>query len=301
VLAVVLTACGGSDNTSGPTAHGSCTPASATLSVYQGTSFNCAAGTGITLNGDSATYLVVPQFAVGDVNYDTNTFEIERSSGTTAAAAMVAATARFARVPYTGHNARQFRFDGMMRKKARRLAPVAAANAAAARTSVSPAISHQALGSQRTFWVFSDTLATTYKQITATVVYAGTSVDIYRDNGSPAGFSAQQLAQFGALDDSVLYQLDINTFAQPTDIDHNGHVIMLLTPAVNALTPAPDCSTEGFVAGYFDPNDLTPSAPNSNAGEIFYGIRAGRRTAVRIAWRPWTRSFRAPSSTSCST
>src|SRR5262249_21608662 len=128
------------------------------------------------------------------------------------------------------------------------------------------------LGSMRNFSVFADTLATTYKQITATVVYAGTSVDIYQDNASPPGFTAQQLAQFGALDDSVLYALVVNTFAQPTDIDHNGHVVMLLTPAVNALTPAADCRTEGFVAGYFDPNDLAPSAPNSNAGEVFYAI-----------------------------
>src|SRR5579862_9619629 len=82
ILAMALTACGGSDSTSGPPKHGNCTPASASLSVYQGASFSCSSGTGITLNStDSATYLVVAQFAVGDVNYDTNSFQIERVTG----------------------------------------------------------------------------------------------------------------------------------------------------------------------------------------------------------------------------
>jgi len=274
LLAVALTACGGSGSTSGPPKHGNCTPASATLSLYQGTSFDCSSGTGITLNSntDTAQYLVVAQFAVGDVNYDTTSFEIERTTGTTAATQMVAATARFARVPSTSRNLRQVTFDGKMRAKERHLAASASASAMAARASVPQSISRQALGSQRQFSVFADTLATTYKQITATVVYAGTNVDIYLDNASPPGFSAQQLAQFGALDDAVLYQIDVNTFAQPTDIDANGHVIMLLTPAVNALSSPASCGIEGFVAGYFDPNDLTPSSPHSNAGEIFYGI-----------------------------
>jgi hypothetical protein len=270
VLAVVLTACGSSNNSSGPPTHGNCTPASASLAVYHGASFNCSAGTGITLNGSNATYLVVPQFAAGGVNYDTTVFQIERH-GASAASEIVAAAARFARTPYTGHNARQVRFDGLMRAKERRLAPAARA-AAAARAGISAQIRKSTLPTSRTFWVFADTLATIYKQITASLVYNGTSVAIYQDNASPPGFTAQQLTQFGALDDAVLYQIVVNTFAQPTDIDNNQHVIMLLTPAVNALTPAADCTTEGFVAGYFDPNDLTPTAANSNAGEIFYAI-----------------------------
>jgi hypothetical protein len=270
VLAVVLTACG-SSNGSGPQTHGNCTPASATLSVYQGASFNCSGGTGITLNGSGATYLVVPQFATSNVAYNLTTFQIERHGTGTAGAEMLAATARFARTPYTARNVRQVRFDGAMRSRERRVA-AAASRAAAARSGVSTQIARQALGSTRNFWVFADTLATTYKQITATVVYAGTSVDVYLDNGAPAGFTAQQLSQFGTLADQVLYSIVVNTFAQPTDIDHNAHVIMLLTPAVNALTPSGDCSTQGFVAGYFDPNDLSPTSSNSNAGEIFYGL-----------------------------
>jgi len=271
-VVAAVTACGSSNSTSGPQAHGNCSPASATLAVYQGTSFNCAGGTGITLNGSGATYLVVPQFAVGDVAYDTTTFQIERSGSASAAAQMLAAAARFARTPYGGHNVRQARFDGKMRAKERRLAASASGSQAAARGGISAQISKQTLPNSRTFWVFADTLAETYKQITATLVYNGDSVAVYLDNASPPGFSGQQLTQFGTLDDQVLYRIVVNTFARPTDIDNNGHVIMLLTPAVNALTPAADCSTEGFVAGYFDPNDLTPSAANSNGGEIFYGI-----------------------------
>src|SRR5580704_2565390 len=263
-VVAAVTACGSSNSTSGPQAHGNCSPASATLAVYQGTSFNCAGGTGITLNGSGATYLVVPQFAVGNVPYTTNTFQIERSGSASVASQMLAATARFARTPYAGHNVRQAKFDGMLRARGRRLA--------AARAGLSTQIAKQSLPNSRTFWVFADTLAETYKQITATLVYNGDSVAVYLDNGSPPGFSGPQLTQFGTLDDQVLYRIVVNTFARPTDIDNNGHVIMLLTPAVNALTPAADCATEGFVAGYFDPNDLMPSASNSNGGEIFYGI-----------------------------
>jgi len=266
-----VTACGSSNSTSGPKVHGTCSPASATLAVYQGASFNCAGGTGITLNGSNATYLVVPQFAAGNVAYDTTTFQIERSGSASTAAQMLAATARFARTPYAGHNLRQARFDGKMRAKERRLAPSASASQAA-RAGISAQIAKQILPTSRTFWVFADTLAQTYKQITATLVYNGDSVAVYRDNASPPGFTSQQLTQFGTLDDQVLYRIVVNTFARPTDIDNNGHVIMLLTPAVNALTPPADCQTEGFVAGYFDPNDLTPTAQNSNGGEIFYAI-----------------------------
>ena len=270
VLAVVLTACGSSNNGSGPQTHGNCAPASATLSVYQGASFNCSGGTGITLDGSGATYLVVPQFATSNVAYTSTVFQIERHGTGSAAAEIVAATARFARTPYTARNMRQIRFEGAIRAREHRVA--ASASRAASQSGVSAQITRQALGSTRNFWVFADTAATTYKQITATVVYAGTSVDVYLDNAAPPGFSAQQLSQFGTLTDQVLYNIVVRTFAQPTDIDHNAHVIMLLTPAVNALTPAADCPTQGFVAGYFDPTDLSPSSLNSNAGEIFYGL-----------------------------
>jgi hypothetical protein len=46
---------------------------------------------------------------------------------------------------------------------------------------------------------------------------------------------------------------------------------MLLSPAVNGLTPKTSCLGQGFVTGFFDGTDFTANA-NSNSGEIFYGV-----------------------------
>ena len=54
-------------------------------------------------------------------------------------------------------------------------------------------------------------------------------------------------------------------------MDQNGRVIVLLSPVVNAISPAAECATQGFVAGFFSPQDFTSSA-NSNQGEIFYTV-----------------------------
>jgi hypothetical protein len=47
---------------------------------------------------------------------------------------------------------------------------------------------------------------------------------------------------------------------------------MLLSPVVNALTPANLCISNGFVAGFFFGHDLVSSTPTSNHGEIFYSL-----------------------------
>jgi hypothetical protein len=49
-------------------------------------------------------------------------------------------------------------------------------------------------------------------------------------------------------------------------------VVVLLTPEVNKLTNAADCTTSGFVTGFFYGLDLLASQQNSNKGEIFYAL-----------------------------
>ncbi|NIR38511.1 MAG: hypothetical protein GWO00_01660, partial [Gemmatimonadetes bacterium] len=46
-------------------------------------------------------------------------------------------------------------------------------------------------------------------------------------------------------------------------------VIILFSPAVNALTPR---GSSGFVGGFFFGVDLLPDTEGSNAGEIFYTL-----------------------------
>jgi len=76
--------------------------------------------------------------------------------------------------------------------------------------------------------------------------------------------------------DNITYPTDSSYFANPTDIDANGHIILLFTGQINKLTP-PNTSG-GFVGGFFFAGDLFPPAgttpgtfcPESNQAEIFY-------------------------------
>ena len=78
--------------------------------------------------------------------------------------------------------------------------------------------------------------------------------------------------------DNVTYPTDSSYYGKPTDIDNNGHVVMLYTGQINKLTPAN--TTGGFVGGFFFAGDIFPAAdqgggagsfcPESNEGEIFY-------------------------------
>jgi hypothetical protein len=111
--------------------------------------------------------------------------------------------------------------------------------------------------------------------VTARLAFGGDNVLLYIDTLAPTGgFTADQLNAFGTLFDRTLYPIDTTAFGPPTDVDANGHVIMLMTQVVNALTKSSDCATNGFVAGFFDEEDLggATSDTNSNHGEIFYSI-----------------------------
>ena len=128
-------------------------------------------------------------------------------------------------------------------------------------------------GSLRSFNVLSgdlQTFATTLA--TARLAFIGQNVLVYLDTLAPAnGFTSTQLQAFGQFFDQTLYGVDVAAFGAPSDVDGNGRVIMLLSPSVNALTPAAQCKTQGFVAGYFDGVDFT-SSPSSNHGEVFYSV-----------------------------
>jgi hypothetical protein len=131
------------------------------------------------------------------------------------------------------------------------------------------------LGSARAFRVIANPTGTAFNTVTARAAFVGANVLIYVDTLAPSsGFTADQLQAFGTLFDQTLYPIDAAAFGQPTDLDSNGRVIMLMTPAVNALTKASDCQTNGFIGGFFDEEDVgaSPADTNSNHGEIFYSI-----------------------------
>jgi hypothetical protein len=296
-LALAVGACEHSPTTApsgGGLANETGSPCSVTgtlqLSTSQAARVDCTnGGTSLTLAGNGASYLIVPQFAVSLVPDAQTAFRLVAS--TSASSSLVPSTAAHAAIggirpslvatgPTTGSAQRAF--DRSLRQRAASLvsagtwtSPVSASIQPSARASVvAPAI--PSLGTVRSFRVLSGGLTgNSFTTVNARLSFAGTNVLVYLDTLAPAGgFSAAQLQAFGVLFDQTLYPIDTSSFGPPSDVDGNGRVIMLMSPAVNALTKASDCQTNGFVAGFFDEEDLGGGAtdPNSNHGEIFYSI-----------------------------
>jgi hypothetical protein len=75
--------------------------------------------------------------------------------------------------------------------------------------------------------------------------------------------------------DNITFRTDSSYFGNPTDIDANGHVILLFTGEVNKLTPR---GSSSFVGGFFFAGDFFPKTGStlkdhceaSNLAEIFY-------------------------------
>jgi hypothetical protein len=281
----VLTAC-----SSGPTSAGTdapCTPSgTVSLGPQQGVTLDCASGTTITLAANGATYLVVPEYATGNVRYNFESFTLGHDqTGAMAAgrplspsvATPVSTNAPTLRRPGSGAafrgNPRQNSFDLRMLAAARRLAGGISRTAAPHAQARAVVTARDTLNQLRAFHVLSDSNASTFATSVARLEFAGTNVYVYVDTAAPPnGFTPSQLTTFGQYADNLLYGLDVTTFGAPTDIDHNGHVIMLLTQIVNGVTPASECQSEGYVAGFFYSGDLTFGALNSNDGEIFYQV-----------------------------
>lgn len=254
-----------------------------TLSVAQATRVDCGnGGTTVTLAGNGASYLVVAQFAVDQV--PDNFVQYHVSSGTAVAGAPSPFLARrsvppTSPMPSLSPHTRQLAFDRTLRARARQKLASGAwrhagSHSRSAFTSVAAAAVPTA-GSVRAFRVPADSSGSVFKTVNAHLSFVGSNVLLYIDTLSPAnGFTQTDLQAFGQLFDQTLYPIDTAAFGPPSDIDQNGRVIMLMSPVVNALSPASLCQTQGFVGGFFDEEDLGGGAadPNSNNGEIFYSI-----------------------------
>ena len=257
-------------------------------------------GTTLTLAGNGASYLIVAQFAASQVP---NTFvKYHVSSGTALSASVSGATIaglNRAANPFAARvtiptaalpsarrrsqvtldrtlraRARQMISSGTWRAAARRMGMAASRTSAATVAPIAQAVV-PSVGSIRSFRVLSDVNGTAFTSIGARLEYAGSDVLIYVDTLAPSnGFTSSQLTAFGQLFDQTLYPIDTTAFGPPSDVDQNAHVIMLMSPVVNALTTTADCQTNGYIAGFFDEEDVGAPAsdPNSNQGEIFYSI-----------------------------
>jgi hypothetical protein len=253
-----------------------------TLSPLQGITINAAdLPKCLDIVGDSATYVVAAQFATGSGPSSSTSFEVG-ASASGGVANVVGMPAGFAaQVAAIGRRPEklQQRFDRRLRGLEHHLArrsPAALETWRANRVRGDVAAATlPSVGSTRTFQVLADTSGTVFVTDTATLRYVGTNIMVYVDQNAPpegeGGFSDAQFAAFGKMFDQELYTIDVQTFGAPSDIDQNGHVIVLFTPTVNKITPSSECST-GYVAGFFYGNDLLPTQAHSNAGEIFYSL-----------------------------
>ncbi len=173
------------------------------------------------------------------------------------------------------------RFDAMLRQRERDLAQNPS------RFFISPPVgapkAPPAVGDRRDFQVCKDLQCNTFATVPATARSVGQHVAVYLEDSSavfpiPATDTLEQadLDDFRDTFDTYHYPIDNTAFGQESDIDNNGVVDILLTTAVNRLTP--DC-TNGRVIGYFFGGDLSTTLPNSNKAEVFYGFAPSAATA----------------------
>jgi hypothetical protein len=260
------------------------------LNVAQTARVDCSnGGTTVTLAGNGASYLVVAQFAVDLVPNALVPYHVSTGSAIAASHTRLANGPSASRsngiassgdLPVVRPRAKQLAFDHVLRARARQQLRSgrwsAAQSLSVSKVPTSPgATTVPAVGSVRAFHVLSNASGTASATVNARLVYAGSDVLIYVDTLAPAnGFTTAQLQAFGQLFDQTLYPIDTTAFGPPTDVDQNGHVVMLMSQVVNSLTSAADCVNQGYIAGFFDEDDLGggTSDPTSNNGEIFYSI-----------------------------
>ena len=293
---IVLVACNSDKGVTPPNTAKPCgSGGTVQLSALQAATIACSTGTTVTLPGGGASYLIVPNLATGNALNRLNTYTIGLASGASANVAPVngpsldvSSGGERGAPPFgLARRARQRAFDatlmdlarqhvasGAWRPIVRRLSP----GVPAARTTVPP------VGSVQQFHVLSSEKPERFSRVGARLSYVGTNILIYVDTlAPPNGFTPDQLNAFGQLFDQTLYPIDLNAFGTPSDIDQNGHLIVLLSPVVNALTPTADCATQGFIGGFFDGIDLSSTDTSSNQGEIFYSLVPDPNATVSCA------------------
>jgi hypothetical protein len=253
------------------------------LSALTAATVPCASGTTVTLPGGGASYLVVPQYAAGSVVNRAASYSLGVVGGGASASLVPGFGPSLDVAPGASRGAprggtpdtRQRAFDAALMQRARQSV---LSGKWRAPSRLTPSLSRSAtlpeVGSVQKFHVLSSESPVVFTAVGARLSYVGANILLYVDTLAPAnGFTSDQLNAFGQLFDQTLYPIDTAAFGQPSDIDQNGHLIVLLSPIVNALTPSSECATQGYVGGFFEGLDLAGTTDtSSNRGEIFYSL-----------------------------
>jgi hypothetical protein len=178
-----------------------------------------------------------------------------------------------------GASGAQEQFDMRLRRIARtQLAPLVPAARAAMRSGARRNVIPTSLTLNQVITINArgDSACSSPINIGARVAAISNTAYVLADTANPpGGFSDADYASFAAQFDTLINPLDVNTFGAPTDIDHNGKILMIFTKEVNRLTPR---GANGVVGGFFFDRDLFPTTtqnglegcPTSNFGEMFY-------------------------------
>lgn len=113
---------------------------------------------------------------------------------------------------------------------------------------------------------------TDFTTVKAVVKAVGEHGVLAQDVNAPAGgFTPSDFTAIAAEFDDRIYDTNIKFFGNPSDIDANGHVVLLYTPVVNAATKR---GSKSITQGFFFGGDLFPTSAcaQSNLAEIFYLI-----------------------------
>jgi len=276
----LLAACS-DNNPAAPVARCSSGAQPTTLTSGQAGTFAAAdLATCLDLPGDGATYVIVPQLAAPATSLTPVSYELGEGGATGNLVAGITPDWNPVQSSRSMPGPLQDRFDHSLLVRNRQLAHVTAVAGSArsgVHTALHASVAPPAPGSTRAFFVCGnlDCTDSLFKSDTAQLEYVGANILFYQSSKAPpppAGLTGAQLTALGTLIDQTLYGIDIRTFGQPSDIDANGRVIVLMSPYVNAISPASECASQGFVAGFFFGPDLIPSVPHSNAAEIYYSL-----------------------------
>ncbi len=168
-------------------------------------------------------------------------------------------------------------FDGVLRERERELL-ARPGSRAGVQTAPAVAAAPPPVGDVKSFKVCTNLQCSAFGSVMATAKFVGQHVAIYLDNDVPQSDPLQpaDFAELGNAFDTYHYPVDTTAFGRESDLDNNGVVEILMTDAVNALTP--DC-TNGRIIGYFFGGDLL-TGPNSNHAEVFYTLVPAPATAT---------------------
>lgn len=175
------------------------------------------------------------------------------------------------------HNRLRDRENRLAQDAANRVVPRAAAPGSAP---VPPPV-----GDVRTFKACGNLDCNAFVNVTATARYVGTKAAIYMDQTVPTVDTLldADYQDLGETFDNRLYAIDVAAFGAESDVDNNERIVILMTDAVNSLTPT---CTAGRVIGYFYGGDLILSgqnSQNSNKSEIFFTFVPAPATATCMA------------------